>query len=96
MRPTGSHLSALAINCTLKASPERSNTDALAAIVMEALSEQGVSTETVRALDYEIRLGVTSDEARDQLYNEAKQLGVEGRSKMNKSQLQRAVAAKKS
>jgi hypothetical protein len=32
---------------------------------------------------------------RDQLYNEAKQLGVEGRSKMNKAQLQRAVDNKK-
>ncbi len=32
---------------------------------------------------------------RDQLYNEAKQLRVEGRSKMNKAQLQRAVSAKK-
>jgi hypothetical protein len=32
---------------------------------------------------------------RDQLYNEARQLGIEGRSKMNKSQLQRAVDAKK-
>src|ERR687895_1094691 len=32
---------------------------------------------------------------RDQLYNEAKKLGVEGRSSMNKSQLQRAVDAKK-
>jgi hypothetical protein len=33
---------------------------------------------------------------RDQLYNEARQLGIEGRSRMNKSQLQRAVAGKKS
>jgi len=33
---------------------------------------------------------------RDQLYNEARQLGIEGRSKMSKSQLQRAVAGKKS
>ncbi len=33
---------------------------------------------------------------REQLYNEAKQLGVEGRSKMSKAQLQRAVAGKKS
>lgn len=33
---------------------------------------------------------------REQLYNEAKKLGVEGRSSMNKSQLQRAVAGKKS
>jgi hypothetical protein len=33
---------------------------------------------------------------KEQLYNEAKSLGVEGRSKMNKEQLQRAVAGKKS
>jgi hypothetical protein len=32
---------------------------------------------------------------RDQLYNEAKHLGIDGRSRMSKSQLQRAVAAKK-
>jgi hypothetical protein len=32
---------------------------------------------------------------RDQLYNEARQLGVDGRSKMNKEQLRRAVDAKK-
>jgi hypothetical protein len=33
---------------------------------------------------------------RDQLYNEARKLGVEGRSKMTKSQLQRAVDTRKS
>jgi hypothetical protein len=32
---------------------------------------------------------------RDQLYNEARRLNVHGRSRMNKSQLQRAVDAKK-
>jgi hypothetical protein len=32
---------------------------------------------------------------RDQLYNEARQLGIEGRSKMNKDELERAVAGKK-
>ena len=32
---------------------------------------------------------------RDQLYNEAKQLGIEGRSSMNKDQLQRAVDRRK-
>jgi hypothetical protein len=32
---------------------------------------------------------------REQLYNEAKQMGIEGRSSMNKAQLQRAVDAKK-
>jgi hypothetical protein len=35
-------------------------------------------------------------QTRDQLYNEAKKLGIDGRSQMNKAQLQRAVAAKKS
>jgi hypothetical protein len=33
---------------------------------------------------------------RDQLYNEAKKLNIEGRSKMNKDQLERAVDRKKS
>jgi hypothetical protein len=33
---------------------------------------------------------------RDQLYNEARQMGVEGRSKMDKAQLQRAVDGGKS
>jgi hypothetical protein len=32
---------------------------------------------------------------RDQLYNEAKNLGIDGRSKMNKEQLRRAVDGKK-
>jgi hypothetical protein len=32
---------------------------------------------------------------RDQLYNEARQLGIEGRSNMNKAQLQRAVDRRK-
>jgi hypothetical protein len=35
-------------------------------------------------------------QTREQLYNEAKRLNVEGRSKMSKGQLQRAVAGKKS
>ncbi|MDQ6836306.1 MAG: plasmid stabilization protein [Actinomycetota bacterium] len=33
---------------------------------------------------------------RDQLYNEARQMGIDGRSKMTKAQLQRAVAGHKS
>src|SRR5437660_6017865 len=32
---------------------------------------------------------------REQLYNEARKMGIEGRSKMSKAQLQRAVDAKK-
>jgi hypothetical protein len=37
----------------------------------------------------------TKGRTRDQLYNEARQLNIEGRSKMNKDQLQRAVDRKK-
>jgi hypothetical protein len=37
----------------------------------------------------------TKGRTRDQLYNEARQMGIEGRSTMNKAQLQRAVDAKK-
>jgi hypothetical protein len=37
----------------------------------------------------------TKGRTRDQLYNEARQMGIEGRSSMNKAQLQRAVDAKK-
>jgi len=32
---------------------------------------------------------------REQLYNEARQMGIDGRSKMNKEQLQRAVDRRK-
>ena len=34
-------------------------------------------------------------QTREQLYNEAKKLGIDGRSKMNKEQLKRAVARRK-
>ena len=45
-----------------------------------------------------LRSGTNRSKGRtkEQLYNEAKSLGIEGRSKMNKEQLQRAVAGKKS
>jgi plasmid stabilization system protein ParE len=39
--------------------------------------------------------GGPTGRTRDQLYNEAKKLGVKGRSSMNKDQLRRAVDAKK-
>lgn len=38
----------------------------------------------------------TKGRTRDQLYNEARKLGIAGRSKMNKAQLQRVVDRKKS
>jgi hypothetical protein len=38
----------------------------------------------------------TKGRTRDQLYNEAREMGIDGRSKMNKEQLRRAVDRKKS
>src|SRR6516164_8695865 len=44
-----SDLTALFINCTLKRSPELSNTEGLAKISMEIMNRQGVSVEMIRA-----------------------------------------------
>ena len=52
---------ALCLNCTLKPSPDTSNTDALAGVVLEALEDGGVSTETVRVVDHDVKPGVESD-----------------------------------
>ena len=53
---------ALVLNCTLKPSPAESNTEALAAVVIDALEGHGVKTELVRVADYDVRPGVSSDE----------------------------------
>ena len=53
---------ALVINCTLKRSPEPSNTEGLAEVVIEALREAEVDVDTVRAVDRQIAPGVSSDE----------------------------------
>jgi multimeric flavodoxin WrbA len=52
---------ALFLNCTLKPSPERSNSEALASIVSDALESEGVTTEMVRVVDHEVKPGVESD-----------------------------------
>lgn len=52
---------ALFVNCTLKPSPEPSNTEALARVVMAAMEEDGVRAEMVRAVDLDIRPGVAAD-----------------------------------
>ncbi len=49
------------LNCTLKPSPETSNTEALAAVVEEALRSHDVETQMVRAVDHDIKPGVESD-----------------------------------
>ncbi|GHH71389.1 flavodoxin [Streptomyces sulfonofaciens] len=54
-------LRALYINCTLKRSPERSNTQGLVDRSMRIMSAQGVRTELVRAVDEDIAPGVWPD-----------------------------------
>ncbi|MDX6628799.1 MAG: hypothetical protein QOH00_1045 [Gaiellales bacterium] len=55
-------LRALVLNCTLKPSPEASNTEALAAVLSAALEAGGVTCETIRVVDKNVLPGVSSDE----------------------------------
>lgn len=55
-------LKALFLNCTLKPSPAESNTQALIDKVAGLMEEQGVSTEAIRVVDYNVKFGVSSDE----------------------------------
>jgi multimeric flavodoxin WrbA len=52
---------ALVINCTLKPSPETSNTEALARVVAEEMEKRGVAVDWIRAVDRNIRPGVLTD-----------------------------------
>ena len=56
-----SDLRALFVNCTLKRSPEVSNTQGLADISMEIMRRQGVQVDVVRAIDHDIATGVWPD-----------------------------------
>ena len=56
-----SDLSALFINCTLKKSPERSHTQGLMDISIDIMEKNGVSVETVRAVDHNLAIGVWPD-----------------------------------
>jgi multimeric flavodoxin WrbA len=58
---TGSNLKALFLNCTLKKSPEVSNTDALIKVVADLMTAMDVECETVRLVDYNIAYGTESD-----------------------------------
>jgi multimeric flavodoxin WrbA len=63
-KSTNNRLTALAFNCSLKNSgnKERSSTDVLLQQMLDALAEHGVTGEIVRAVDHDIKPGVTSDE----------------------------------
>lgn len=53
---------ALAINCTLKASPDESNTHALIKKVFGYLEDLGATCDIVRAVDHNLPAGIKSDE----------------------------------
>lgn len=55
-------MKAVVLNCTLKPSPQTSNTQALADVVIAELKKGGAEVETIRLVDLNIRPGVTSDE----------------------------------
>jgi multimeric flavodoxin WrbA len=54
-------LRALFVNCTLKRSPEVSNTQGLADLSMEILRRQGVTVDLIRAVDHDLPVGVYPD-----------------------------------
>ena len=56
-----SDLRALFINCTLKRSPEQSHTEGLARLSEGIMRKQGVTVESVRAIDRDIATGVWPD-----------------------------------
>jgi len=56
-----SDLKALYINCTLKKSPEASNTEGLIAVSQKIMQKHGIKTEVVRAIDHDIATGVYPD-----------------------------------
>lgn len=56
-----SGLKALFINCTLKKSPEKSNTQLLADISINIMKKHGVDVEVIRAIDHDIAIGVYPD-----------------------------------
>ena len=53
---------AVILSCTLKPSPAKSNTEALAEVVEAELKKGGASVETIRLVDFNIKPGVSADE----------------------------------
>lgn len=58
-------LKAIFINCTLKKSPETSNTEALIKKAVQLFSDLGVQSKIIRIADHKVAFGVTSDEGED-------------------------------
>jgi multimeric flavodoxin WrbA len=57
-------LTAIALNCSLKSSQEKSSTDKILGEVLQELAGHGVSGEAVRIVDLNVKPGVRSDEGR--------------------------------
>ena len=57
-------INVLIINCTLKKSPHKSNTQLLADKVMDEYEALGASTESLRMADYEVNRGTKTDEGK--------------------------------
>jgi len=62
LRGMANALTALALNCTLKPSPQPSSTEKLAGEVLAELASLGVSADQLRVVDFDVRPGVTADE----------------------------------
>ena len=56
-----SGLRALFINCTLKRSPEVSNTQALVDASQSIMERHGVTTESIRLIDHDVATGIYPD-----------------------------------
>jgi multimeric flavodoxin WrbA len=55
-------LKALIVNCTLKSSPQQSNTDRLIDKAVELYQKEDVECEVLRLVDYNVKPGVSSNE----------------------------------
>lgn len=66
-------LKSLLINCTLKADPQTSNTEALLRELMEVMKDRGVECHLIRAVDYDLKPGVTSDEGEGDAWPEIRE-----------------------
>ncbi len=54
-------MKALILNCSLKKSTETSHTDALLEEFIQVFDQNGVESETVRVVDYNVAFGVEAD-----------------------------------
>lgn len=58
-------LAAVALNCTLKPSPQTSHTEALIKKVLRLMQPLGVASELIRVVDHNVAFGISSDEGGD-------------------------------